>query len=290
MKLSILKRADIVWLLAATVITFSPQYTAAAVVYTDGDLFVGFHATGGQGATQAYLINIGQASTYRDAAVGSSSTLSLGNIGIDLTAIYGSTWNTRADLFWGITGAIAVATAGDPANTLYATKAQTQVGTLESGWARRSNSAQTGTVSKIQGIASGYLNDQQGSTDTNSSLAIIENTSDPNNWASYQPGGFNSTAGSSLGVFTPTIEGSFAGGTAGSRLDLFRMVRTGIDDGTGSLTGLGTYEATFSIADNGAIGYLVVPEPSTAAMTGLGIALLGLNRRRRQKQTAMFNR
>jgi hypothetical protein len=252
-------------------------------VYTDGDLFVGFHATGGLGATQTYLVNIGQASTYRDAAPGSSFTLSLGNIGVDLTALYGSTWNTRADLFWGITGAMSVASAGDPANTLYATKAETQVGTLESSWARRSNSAQTGTVSKIQGIASGYLNDQQGSTDTNSAFAVIENTSDPNNWASYQSGGINSTAGSSLGVFSPTIEGNFAGGVDGSRLDLFRMVRTGIDDGTGSLTGLGTYEGTFSIGNNGAVGYLVVPEPSTAAMAGLGGALIGLSRRRRQK-------
>ncbi len=254
---------------------------ADAVTYSDGDLFLGVRASGNAGATQTYLINIGQGSVFRDKALGSTFTLGLGNIAIDLAAIYGSNWATRADLFWGVAGSTSILNAGDPANTIYASKEEVQAGAPGTGWDRRSNSQQTATVSKMQGVASGYTTDQQGSTDTNSSFAVIENITDPNNWASFQPGGVNSTAGSSFGVFTPSVEGDAPGGITSTKLDLFRMVRSGLDDGTGLTSGTGSYEGTFSIGSNGAVSYSVVPEPSTAALVCAGFTALGLARRRR---------
>jgi len=265
----------------AAVLVFLDQYSVGAVVYSDGDLFLGFRATGGTGATQTYLVNIGQASVFRDAATGSSSNLALGNLGADLAGIYGGTWFNRSDLFWGVAGAVSGGVAGDPANTLYASRAEPTVGTLADAWLRKSNNAQTTTVSKIQGAALGYLN--AGNSTANSTFAVIQNTTDPNNWASFQPGGANATGGVSFGAFQPTIEGGFANGVAGTRLDLFSMT-------TSATTGLpGTYQGTFAIDQNGAVNYMVVPEPTALALLGVFGGALGLTRHRRRTAALSIN-
>jgi hypothetical protein len=77
---------------------------------------LGFRATGGTGATQTYLLNIGQASTYRDAAAGFVLYRQSWNIGADLVSIYGNSWFNRADLFWGVGGSERAVSA-DVANT-----------------------------------------------------------------------------------------------------------------------------------------------------------------------------
>ena len=259
--------------LALTALMFyNASADAATVTYSDGDLFLGFRASGGTGATQTYLINIGQASTYRDAATGSSMTISLGNISADLASVYGGSWFNRGDLFWGVGGAVSGVVSADPSNTLYASREEPQAGTLADAWLRRSNSAQGTTVSKMQGLVSGYLN---GSTSTaNSNVSLIENTSDPNNWASFQPGGSNATGNISFGAFNPTVEGSFGGGVAGTALDLFRMTSS-------TTTGLpGDYEGTFTISNSGVVNFAVVPEPCALALFGVSAGLIGIGRRR----------
>lgn len=265
--------------LALTALMFcNASADAATVTYSDGDLFLGFRATGGTGATQTYLLNIGQASTYGDAAAGSSFTVNLGNVGTDLVSIYGNNWFNRADLFWGVGGAVSGAVSSDVPNTLYASREENPFGTLADPWNRRSNSAQGTTVSKIQGMASGYLN--TGNSTANSNVGAVENTSDANNWASYQPGGANATGNISFGAYNPTVEGSFGGGVGATALDLFRMAPS-------TTTGLfGTYEGTFTISNNGLVRYDVIPEPSTLAISGIGTGLLGLVRRRRQPLSA----
>ena len=266
---------------AGVVLFASQAVNAAPVTYTDGDLFLGFRATGGTGATQTYLINIGQASNYRDALPNVTLNLTLGAIATDLSAIYGASWFTRSDILWGVVGVQATTGNGDIGNTQYASKV-TFVPGLASPWARRSNSNQGTTTSTVQTMVLGYINDPEGST-ANSTLGVIQNTSDVNNWSNFNPGG---SVTASFGAYTPSIEGGSATGIGDAPLDLFRIVRTGVDDGSGSTTGGGTYEGTFDIQANGQVTYNVVPEPSAAAMLGLGAAALGFIRRRRAAVTA----
>src|SRR5579862_3943669 len=74
---------------------------ATTTSYNDGDLFLGFRATGGTGATTDYLLNIGQASQFTTHA---QFTLSLGTIANDLSATFGSNWYSRTDLLYAVVG------------------------------------------------------------------------------------------------------------------------------------------------------------------------------------------
>lgn len=269
---------SILTLAGATLVASSVD--ADAVIYVDGDLFLGFRATGGVGATETYLINIGQASIFRDAAPGSSFTLSLGNIGTDLDLIFGDgtpdmAWYLRDDVVWGVVGMQAAAAGIDPVHTLYATKDSPTGDTLATAWVRRSNSQQTTTETKIQNLVQGYTLDNEGSANTNSAFAIRQNTTDSNNWSQFQPGGTQSNSTTSFSVWNPTIEGNFDGGVINAELDLFRMT----PNGTAGTPG--TYEGTFTIAQNGTVTYSVVPEPTSAALLSLSVGLLGFARRRR---------
>jgi len=250
--------------------------TAHAVSYTAGDLLLGFRATGGTGANTDYVIDLGSASTFRDA----TSSFSIGSFGTDLSAIYGAGWATRSDLLWSVIGG---GLSGDGTNTVYASAAETVFGTHANPLTRFSNSAQAGVVTKISNTAGvstgGYLG---GSTSFNSNplsngSAVAEDQTAANPWAQYQFG-FGSPANTSaFGLYaSPGIEGSFANGAAVSALDLYRMA-------TSTTAGLpGTYVGTFTINTSGQGTFNVVPEPSSALMLGLGTAFLGFVRRRRQ--------
>ena len=97
--------------------------------------------------------------------------------------------------------------------------------------------------------------------------AVIEGQSDTNSYGSFMPGGTTSNSGPAPGIsyaqFNPTIEGTFANGTAGIKLELFRLT---------SSTGLGnpgTDLGNFTISNSGILTWtpeaLAVPEPSTYA-------------------------
>jgi hypothetical protein len=203
--------------LAGATLSFTPP-AEAALTYTNGDLFLGFRASAGVGATQDYLIRIGSASQFN----GVSSSLVVGNIGdlkTNLTAVFGADWSTRDEIFWSVSGANL---AADPANTLYATRARVNPATQTLPWLGRSNSSQGVTVSKFNGLIGAYLLSAPAPTN---GVATIQNTSDTNSYASYQPGGTAvNSAGISFGAFSPTIEGSLVNGTSGSVLDLYRIV------------------------------------------------------------------
>ena len=245
--------------------------SAQATTYVDGDLFLGFRATSGTGNTNAYLINIGNYAQYRDAAT-TGFALTLGNIKVDLDATFGSGWSALGSVRWGVFGAASVDDASNT-NVLFATKPEVTIGTTVASWTRRSDFNQSVTVAKVGNLASEYLID---TGSLNAPKAVIENTSEANDWTEFQPGGSQSTASTSFAIYSPTIEGTFANGAAGTRLDLFQLL-------PGS--GAGSYKGYFSIADT-AGGTTVsfngtnVPEPTSMALLGLGTCLLGFVRRR----------
>ena len=94
----------------------------AAIVYADGDLILGFRATGGQGASTDYLIDLGSAASIINSA--GPITFAIGNIGGDLTTIFGS-WSTRGDVFWSVSGVQKIAGNGFANNTMFATRSDT---------------------------------------------------------------------------------------------------------------------------------------------------------------------
>jgi hypothetical protein len=251
--------------LAITGAILAPAAQAATTTYANDDLFLGFRK---EGETSVYLVNIGQASLYRDLAPTSSFTLSIGNIGLDLNTIYPG-WQNDPLVHWGMIGTPGAAAAGgDGASVLYAGKPQSPFGTFATPYNRAIQTIQNNVVSQILTMKNQYLG--RNST-ANSDVALIEQTSEGNDWGDFNPGS------QSFSYFNG-FEGDFSGGVNGSALDLFRMAPA---------SGAGTYEGTFTINSSGAVTFTnVVPEPSSAVLIGLGASLLGFLRRRQQFATA----
>ena len=261
--------------------------TPAPVVYTTDDLFLGFRATAGTGATSDYLVDIGQASNFRDAT--SIFTVGgLGSISTDLIAIFGSGWYSRSDLFWSISGtpgttAWTSGTGTDNGKTLYATSEEPTPGTQSSPWLGAASGAQGTATGKMVSLAQQFVASTSGSATnctTNSSVDIIQNTSDANSYASFMPGGNNSDTTDAFKTFNPTVEGSFANGTAGSVLDLYRIP---VGYGVAAPT-LGT----FQINNSAALTFTPkgVPEPSSLGLFAAASAILLASRRKRLNLTA----
>ena len=241
MKLSQLKGYALAAVLGAA--SLVPTGAFAGITAGAGDVILGFRATGGTGASTDYTVNLGQASQFTGAT--SASALSLGNIGADLTAIYGANWRTRADLFFGVIGATDsfAAVGGDPAKTLYASKARPSAATTATAW-NRANSAQSTATSQVNGFRSGLA---QGTTSTNSTVAVTRLTTDLNSWTSYVGG----TA--SFSIYNPTIEAVVA-----SSADFFRMI-------PGS--GAGDFLGTFTVGATGNVSFVPASQVANLVVT-----------------------
>ena len=250
---------------------------ASAATYVAGDIFLGFRIDGG---TQDYLINIGQASLYKSPSA-STFTVPVGNIGADLSAVFGSNWNSNSAVHWAVMGTNTNAagsgpTAGDPNRTLYASKAELTFGVQETPWNRGSASTQATPAGKLMGMA-GAAGYQGGTATANSPVGVIQNVSDSASYASYQPGGTAlNSGGISFAYWNPTIEGDFGAGAGLAALDLFRMA-------PGSSLLLGDYLGTFTIANDGVLSFSTSPVPEPASLTLISALGLMVTRRRRTK-------
>lgn len=266
---------------------YLPSSARAAIVYNDGDLILGFRATGGQGASTDYLIDLGLASTIINSTV--PITFSLGNIGADLTTIFGN-WATRGDVLWSVSGVQKIAGNGFAANTMFATNSDPTHGPLGASsstpWTRPSSFGAGGPAGKIQSMGLRYGTGTTGNvagTDqiesTNAPGALIQPTSQTNSFASHMPFGINTTGSSAYTYFNDAngIEGTFVTGTADSILDLYQLT-------PGS--GASAFTGNFSI-NNGAVVTFTptgfVPEPTAGLSVLLGTAILGGLRRRSRK-------
>jgi hypothetical protein len=269
-------------MLAALAVTMlSANIAPAALTYTDGDLILGFRATGGAGGNTNVLFNLGNASVFRDAT--SQFTLSLGNVDSDLDSVFGSNWNTRLDLNWSISGTQFAAGNGFTNRTLIASRAQGfplgTIGTSNStAWNRGTLSAQGAPALKLQALGGKFGAGTSGSqTESTNSVGfgLIQPQSENNSFEEYMSGGNQSAAGASYAYFSGGIEGSFANGASGTALDLYIMQ---------SGSGAGSYEGTFTISDNATITFTPtgVPEPGSAFMLAIGLGAILTKRRRAQ--------
>ena len=251
------------------------------VNYSPDDLILAFRTTGASTpAASSYLIDLGPASFFTGSAFGSQISLNLaldlGNIQADLVGLFGANWFNRSDLFWSISGTSGgSAVGGDPSRTLYASREEDILGIQSIPWTRANSSAQAAPTNKLASVGAGFAADS-GSPNlstANSDVAIIQAIGATNSYASFQ------ADGSSFSYFSPTIEGDFGDGFAGTALDLYRLA-----PGSGATIGIaGDFVGSFSI-DSGAqltFNAAVVPEPSSAVIIAAGTGLLGLIRRRR---------
>ena len=251
----------------ATLVCTAFSLLAVAVshgaTYTAGDLLMGFRATGGQGFGTTYVLNIGQASNYRDVVTYGTVPVA-GDFTTDLVSIFGSNWSTRTDLLWGIAGTPSkTATVGiDEAATMYASKPQTTPGVPGAAWTIAGLSTRTSVSTTMTGMQSGFA---AYAASSNSSAGTIQLDGDANDWRSFMATGGDAsrtTGNKDFGGFAD-IEGNVT-----QQLSLFRL------DGP---TNTGSFDGTFGISQS---GITFVPEPASSALAVVGAAALVFRRRR----------
>ena len=263
-----------------------------------GELFVGVHATGGIGNGKSVVIDLGAVSAL--SALSTGSTLSLGSIGTDLVAQFGSTWYNRTDLLWsavaGVQSSVPV-TSADPTSTLYGSVSATGLFPLSTtAYNRGTNSAQNAVAANIINNMAGNLGGFSASGNTGAASNIaVEAASDANSYAAWMPnggpnadffGGFGSPIGQQFEqAFAP---GTLASGFEGA-LDVYQMYRSNITQPDAAIptgTGAGAYEFTLTINQSGAIAASVlpvaVPEPASIGML-TSLALFGVGTMRRKR-------
>lgn len=239
----------------------------AALPYNDGDLLLGFRATGGEGAPTDYLVNIGSATQFTGAT--GQITVNIGNIATDLVNTFGADWKTRSDVLWSVSGVQKIAGNGFPNNTMFASRTEDTPGTQSTPWTRPSAFGAGTPALKMQimagnsGYAAGATADQ--SISPNNPRGLLQSINATNSYASNQPGGINTVGSSAFGYFNAAngIEGTFANRTAGSVLDLYKL-----EPGSGSAVFVGA----FRLDDSGNLTF--VKDPSIFAPPGtVGIEL-----------------
>lgn len=248
--------------LVAAGATLAGHSAQAALTYNAGDLFLGFRALGGAGQAQDIVLNIGQASLYN---VANGATFTVGNLGADLTAVFTANWNTDRgegnNVQWGVVGT-TYNTGNDP-KTLFVSQPASSPTELTG----RSPSNTGTTISKFQGVATGYL-----ASTENTSIAkgTIQSISDPNAWNSFFTGSLDFTR-------FEEVEGNFAGGVASADAALSFYQLNAVNGSPAIALG------TFNITNAGVITYTAVPEPSSMALVGVaaaGLAIIIRGRRR----------
>lgn len=269
---------------------FLPSTTTAAIVYNDGDLILGFRASGGQGSSFSYLIDLGPAASIISSTV--PITFSLGNIGGDLTTLFGS-WSTRGDVLWSVSGVQKIAANGFGTNTMFATRSDTisaPLGTATTTpWVRPSSFGAGTPAGKVQSagqkFGAGTTGPVVGTDQIESATvpgALIQPTGQTNSFASFMPFGLNTNGASAYSYFVDAngIEGSFGSGVTASVLDLYQLTPA-----AGSQPA--TFNGNFSISEGAVVTYtpsgFAVPEPTAGISMIIGAAVLGGFRRRAKR-------
>src|SRR6185369_7041928 len=113
----------------AVVLGIAAATPAARADLAEGHVLLCFRATGGEGGSTDYLVDLGLVTQFTNAAGPIVSVPLGGNILTDLEAIYGTDWHTRGDVLWSVSGVQKTSGNGFAANTIFVTKEETAPGT-----------------------------------------------------------------------------------------------------------------------------------------------------------------
>lgn len=269
-----LKKSIITAILALAGIGWGIKPASAATLnYNAGDVLVGFYATGGTGSSSTYVINLGSINTYLNAS-GSIDLSYLGNIGADLTAVYGSDWSTRADLYWGIAAATGTAVASQA--IVYGSHSRSELGVVSEGWNPiTNNNVRNGGVRANINSWGGTVNNV--TSTANSNYATIGSTDTASSFSKQLSYGsafpYGQAFSDASGWLADDFLGNFGNGVDGATLDFFRV---------GANTVNTYYVGTFGLSEAGQLSFNVVPEPSTyALLIVVGVGFLAFRRRQR---------
>ncbi len=268
-----------------------------AFTFTNGDLILGFQATGGTGSTQNVFFNLGSGVYHRDNPgynfgvgtngnnpFGTTGQTQIGNISTTLAATYGANWYNRSDLYFGVVGNLrgnantgfgsAPAVNGDPSRTFYLSTPTINVaeGTLFGANTFPGASLAAGATN-LSGMETMIV----GLTTQGDGAAILSQASQPvewsNGWSTWNP-----TPGAAFNVFTGGIQQSFGKAGVYTSVDLQRVLSTNTGSIASGVIGGGTYETTFRIGSNGSIS--AIPEPSSSLLAAAAGIALTFRRRR----------
>ncbi|MDB6003550.1 MAG: hypothetical protein JWR15_537 [Prosthecobacter sp.] len=262
----------------------------AHAAYTTGDLLMAFRST--TSTANTFVVDIGQASLYRDATSSIDVTGSLGaSLNAGLTAAFGAGWAIDAGLYMGILGGSQTALTGDgTGNVSYVGKLGTG-SSLDAGYSTLAGGARNALAGRVLDFSnnasgSGSFNPfvSNGANAANVSLggkAAVIATSNSNDYTDY--------------IGTAYFDSLPLGGElkvtdafGGSKLDLFRILGnvTGATDAP-TAAGVSQFQGSFSISNTGTVsfdpGVVAAPEPSRVILLGLGLSGLFLRRRRASK-------
>ncbi|MBE2181483.1 MAG: hypothetical protein IAE97_13530 [Chthoniobacterales bacterium] len=211
----------------------APLVTAVGLFWSDtgqaakvpppqaGDVFLGVRVTGGQGAGESYLVNLGPYSQFTNG--GSVNLSALGNLGADLSGKYGDDWHTREDLSWGIFGR-----SGATVTTLFCSKHRPSTEVQSTPWPSLGTPARDSTGSQISAVWEGSIGSYYYlEATTNSPVAAFQPNSTLASSYEKQVATLGTTDFGSLSQWT-SIEANFENGVDGAILDLYRIGSTGV--------------------------------------------------------------
>ena len=287
---------------------------AQDTTWNNGDIILGFRAApSSPGAGSTFMVNLGSAVNYKDTI---TNITNIANLNTQLDTLFGNgvgggNWYERADLFAGFISAnngtsldnntfnisipsqnTSVGSGNEFNSTIYISSVRTAPGTVGS-----SNSSRPGSPTQLNPQPAGGLVVGVGATlDANAAgtgLATVP-TGGFNKWDS----GGNAGSGADFGL--TEIEASFGNANLGTfggianveqYWDLYRVARHGTAAFPAIPTsdpnsGLGFFQGTFTLSQNGGVNFVVIPEPSTYALLALGIGVVVIATRRRNKLTA----
>jgi hypothetical protein len=202
--------------LAGFSLSISGAFAAVVPAPVSGDAFLAFRAAGGAGSDVSYIVDLGPATQFANAAPGTTFTLNtIGNIGADLTAVYGD-WSNRADFFWAIFG-----TNDSQSPTVYATRERTNVNTQSISWTPLTSGARSATRAAILSPINGGFNSYDLLTPTtNSPVGAFQPNSAQSAYYKQVTDGPSDFGSQSEWT---SVEGSFLHGASGTVLDFYRI-------------------------------------------------------------------
>jgi MYXO-CTERM domain-containing protein len=241
-------------LLAIVTTAITASAGNAALSFTNDDLFLAFRQDGNN--VKDYVIDIGQASIYRDAT--SNITLNLSGLAADLGTAFGG---NLSNVSWGVVGGTQNTAGTAPDNLTRLLYVSEPTGAVPTAL-----SSQSGAATNIVNLKNYFLT-LTASQGTVSNSAFGDPTQ-PNSWSTRISNAFG------FSNLSP-IEGPL-----GSSLDLFRVPQTTsgqpvTNEGAFSFNS-GTSTVTFSVPG----GASPVPEPSTALFGALSLGAMAFRRRR----------